>query len=226
MPRVAVFMLAGWLVLACSERGEAADATGLDWAGLGRDTAYVLGSEFAFGVPLYLATKASRHPDSWAENVGNAHWDRDSWWVNYLGHPYFGAAYYIRARERGADHVSAFVYTTVLSTLYEYGVEALFEPPSYNDLIVTPVAGALIGALVFEPLRERIKAKPVRAWYDDALLVATDPIAALNGVVEWVFGITPNIQLQMRPPRSLPSAKGETHGLPAHGVSLESRFRF
>jgi hypothetical protein len=204
----------------------AAPATRMDWAGLGRDTAYVLGYEVAFGVPLYFATKASRHYASWGENVRDAQWDRDSWWINYIGHPYWGATYFMRARERGADHVSAFVYSALLSTLYEYGVEALFEPPSYNDLIVTPVAGALIGALIFEPLRETIKAKPVRAWYDDVVLVATDPIGAVNGVFEWMFGVTPNLQLQMRPPRSLPSAHPESRGRPAHGMSLEASFRF
>jgi hypothetical protein len=39
------------------------------------------------------------------------------------------------------------------SLLYEFGIEALFERPSYQDLIVTPVGGLLLGALLFEPIR-------------------------------------------------------------------------
>ena len=224
MRRVAVMLLAAYLTLARGEPGEALDATGIDWAGLGRDTGYVVGYEFAVGVPLYLATQP--HHRDWLENVRSPRWDGDAWWINYLGHPYFGATYYVRARERGADPLGAFVYSALLSTLYEYGVEALFEPPSYNDLIVTPVAGALIGAFIFEPLRERIKAKAERTWYHDVVLVATDPIGAANSVVEWMFGITPNLQLQMRPPRAMPSARPEMTGRPAHGVSLEAHFRF
>ena len=227
MARVAVLILAACLMLARSEPGEAFDVKDIvkdiDWAGLGRDTGYVLGYEFAVGIPLYLATQP-RH--DWWDNVRDSRWDKDSGWINYVGHPYFGAAYYIRARERGADPIGAFVYSAAMSTLFEYGVEALFERVSYNDLIVTPIAGALIGAFIFEPLRERIKAKPERAWYQDAVLIATDPIGAANSAVEWMFGITPNFQLQMRPPRALPSARPETPGRPAHGVSLEARFSF
>jgi Domain of unknown function (DUF3943) len=60
----------------------------------------------------------------------------------------------------------SFLYSTVASTIYESGVEAFFEPPSYQDLIVTPIGGSLLGGLVFEPLRNWIRQKPERAWYD------------------------------------------------------------
>ena len=231
MRRAAVMILAAYLVLACGAPGEAFDAKDIvkdivkdvDWAGLGRDTGYVLGYELAVGVPLYLVTKPS---PSWLDNVQNSRWDKDSPLINFIGHPYFGAAYYIRARERGADPIGAFVYSALLSTLWEYGIEAFFERPSYNDLIVTPVAGSLIGAFIFEPLRESIKAKADRAWYHDAVLVATDPIGAINGAVEWMFGVSPNLRLQMRPPRAMPLATPEKTGRPAHGVSLEASFRF
>jgi hypothetical protein len=35
------------------------------------------------------------------------------------------------------------------SAPYEFGVEALFERPSYQDLFVTPIGGALLGGFVF-----------------------------------------------------------------------------
>ncbi len=176
MRRALVLTVAGLLAVASCATGEPLEVSpppevsvppaGLDWAGLGRDTAYVLGYELAAAVPLSLS-KDGHQLDAWWDNVRNPHWDGDAWWINYVGHPYFGAAYYIRARERGAGGVEAFAYSALMSTLFEYGAEALFEPPSYQDLIVTPVAGTLIGALVFEPLRTRIKAKPTRAWYDN-----------------------------------------------------------
>jgi hypothetical protein len=54
----------------------------------------------------------------------------------------------------------------LLSGLYEFGLEALFERPSYQDLTVTPMAGALLGVLLFEPIREHMRGKPERQWYD------------------------------------------------------------
>ena len=34
-------------------------------------------------------------------------WDKDDWTIDYIGHSYFGAAYHIRARERGFDRIDA-----------------------------------------------------------------------------------------------------------------------
>ena len=77
----------------------------------------------------------------WWENVRHPMWDDDHWYVNYLGHPYFGAIAYIRAGERRFGAFGGFWYAALLSGLYEFGIEALFERPSYQDLIVTPVGG-------------------------------------------------------------------------------------
>jgi uncharacterized protein DUF3943 len=70
----------------------------------------------------------------WWENVRHRRWDKDNWYVNYLGHPYFRTIAYIRARERGFEPFGAFWSAALLSGLYEFGVEALFEQPSYQDL--------------------------------------------------------------------------------------------
>jgi Domain of unknown function (DUF3943) len=161
---------------AASGRGTARPSElGQDWVGLGRDTALLVGYETVLGIPLYRASEGADKgqpkamAEAWWGNVRDPHWDADPWWVNYVGHPYVGAAYYVRARERGFNEFGSFLYAALLSTLFEYGVEAFFERPSYQDLIVTPVAGALIGAFIFEPLRNRIKAKPERAWHDQAI---------------------------------------------------------
>jgi len=115
--------------------------------------------------------------------------------VNYLGHPYFGATYYTRARERGFDRIDSFLYSAFASALYEFGVEAFFEPPSYQDLVVTPVGGALLGGLVFEPIRDWVKQKPELKWYDHVILIATDPIGALNYAAESLLGIKSDIRV-------------------------------
>ena len=132
------------------------------------------------------------------------------------GHAYFGALYYIRARERGFGEVPSFLYAGLASGLYEFGVEAVFERPSYQDLIITPVGGALLGMFVFEPVRNWIKAKPELAWYDHVLLVASDLLGAGNYVVERLLGIKSDIRVDARPPRL---AQGPPAGSAASGLA-------
>jgi hypothetical protein len=180
---------------------------GRDWPGLGADTEWFAGYLLAVGGILYVlpgdVTGWNDHEkdnllETWWENVQNPHFDPDSWWVNYIAHPYWGGAYYIRARERGFGPVGSFVYSTVLSTIFELG-EAFYEQLSYQDLVVTPVIGSLVGAFLFEPARNWVKAKPVWKWYDHTIMVATDPLGGLNAVVEWLFGIKSEVKLQFRP---------------------------
>jgi len=214
---------------------------GRDWKGLGTDTALLLGYELVVAVPMYLLSDGADKGqpkalgDTWWDNVRHPHWDSDPVWINYVAHPYVGGAYYIRARERGFGAVDSFVYAAFLSTMFEYGVEAFFEPPSYQDLIVTPVAGALVGALIFEPLRNHIKAKPERAWYDNAILMVTDPVGALNSVLAWAFGITPSVELQLRPLPPVPdgsaqrvrsSSRASAGAPPSRGLGLEFTVRY
>ena len=131
---------------------------GPDWGGLARDTAFLIGYQVvAIGVIFLLPEDVSNwhhksNPgEQWVHNVSHPTFDNDSWWINYLAHPYVGAMYYIRARERGFGPWSSFAYSAFASAAYEFGAEAFFEKPSIQDLIVTPIGGALIGAFIFEP---------------------------------------------------------------------------
>ncbi len=199
-----------------------------DWRGIGKDTAFFLGYQFAVIGVLYLLpedvtswTKDQKRAslDDWWENVQNPVWDKDKWWINYIAHPYWGATFYVRARERGFGEWGSFGYSTLLSCLYEFGIEAFFEPPSYQDLIVTPVGGFLVGKYIFEPIRERIKLKPEREWYDYLTLCLTDPLGAANSFFEWLFGWKSELRLQFRPPASL-----QQGGLDAPGRSLKEQY--
>ncbi|MHB1187279.1 DUF3943 domain-containing protein [Thiobacillus sp.] len=178
-----------------------------DWPGAGRDTAYFLGYQFAAITVLYVAPesisgwdseqKSNYSFDKWRHNVSEPVWDEDRWWINYILHPYWGGAYYIRARERGLDRAQAFLYSALLSTLFEYGAEALAEPVSIQDLIVTPVVGALVGEYLFSPLRERIRAKPGKlVWSDKAILFITDPLGVINAETDRLLGVKTTLQFQ------------------------------
>jgi Domain of unknown function (DUF3943) len=180
-------------------------ALGRDWAGLGRDTAFFLGYQVMTAGVTYLlpesvtkwtAEQKRSSASRWWENVQHPHWDQDHWYLNYLGHPYFGAISYVRARERRFGAFDAFWYAALLSGLFEFGIEAVFERPSYQDLIVTPVAGALLGAFLFEPVRERILGKLERQWYDHLTLTLTDPLGAANSMFEGLLGIEADIRVQ------------------------------
>jgi Domain of unknown function (DUF3943) len=188
---------------------------GPDWKGLARDTAFLVGYQIvATGVIFLLPESVSGWSDEakseassrWVENVQDPTFDTDSWFINYVMHPYWGATYYIRARERGLDEFSSFAYSVLASTLYEFGVEAFFEKPSIQDLVVTPVAGSLLAAFVFEPIRTRIMAKSQLAWYDHAGLVLTDPLGTLNGFFERLFGIKSSLRVTAKPSPSLRSS--------------------
>lgn len=182
-----------------AEPSAASDEPSRDWDGLKQDTVYFLGYQFVIIGLLYMMPenisswseeeKEKYSFGKWKNNVTEPVKDEDDYFINYVLHPYWGAAYYIRARERGYPGWNAFGYSVMLSTLYEYGAEALFEPVSAQDLIVTPVAGSLLGGFVFEPLRARIKRKPQpRSFSDQFLLVATDPLGAANHLAEELLG--------------------------------------
>ena len=73
-------------------------------------------------------------------------WDKDEFFINYIGHPVSGAWYYMVARDDGFGPWESFAYAFMLSTFFwEYGYEAFAEIPSTQDLIFTPTLGALMG---------------------------------------------------------------------------------
>ena len=178
---------------------------GRDWLGLGRDTALIFSYQVVTIATFYFLPESVSKWTSedkrniwsrWWNNIQSPHWDHDSVGINYIGHPYFGSAYYTRARERGFGEFDSFIYSALASAMYEFGVEALFERPSYQDLIVTPVGGALIG-LALEPIRTWIKLKPEPMWYDQLFLAATDPIGMLNGMFERLVGIKSDLRVDL-----------------------------
>ena len=213
------------------DRWRAAPPAEPDWRGARRDVGYFLGYQVVGVAILYALPegitgwssedKRKSSFDSWRENVGKAVWDEDTWFVNYVLHPYWGGGYYIRARERGLDRVQSFWFSALLSTLWEYGAEALFEPVSIQDLVVTPVAGCLVGEYLFAPLRAHIRAKRGELdWSDKLLLMLTDPLGAINGQVDQLLGV--KTTLQLAPLRAGSPALG-VDGSPLHAAGAGAR---
>jgi hypothetical protein len=183
-----------------------ADAPDRD--GLYRDTWYFLGYQVvAIGILYAMPESVTNWSDEqktnysmsdWWNNVTNPGCDSDDFFINYVTHPYWGAAYYVRASERGYDPRGAFWYSVLLSTLYEFGVEALFEEPSIQDLIITPTLGSLAGHY-FMSVRNDIRVQTASNGHTTTgqkwVIVLTDPLGALNRQVDKLFGYETGLQV-------------------------------
>lgn len=113
---------------------------------------------------------------------GGPVWDHDKPEVNYIGHPYFGAAYYTHAMNKNFTRLESLSYAFMMSTcVYEYGLEAFFEDPSIQDIFVTPLAGALFGE-AFIAMSDRIHSNEDKVIGSKILgsicLFMLDPISA------------------------------------------------
>lgn len=84
----------------------------------------------------------------WFDNIfkKGPEWDHDLFIFNYILHPYAGAVYFMAARTCGFNFWQSFLYSACISTFgWEFGIEACMERPSYQDLVLTPVVGSLMG---------------------------------------------------------------------------------
>ncbi len=94
--------------------------------------------------------------DNWTENVTSWEWDDDEDWINYIGHPYFGSAYFVHARHYGYSRMESLGYAFVMSSIYEIVLEAWAEPVSIQDMFVTPLLGWGLAEILL-PLEYKIK---------------------------------------------------------------------
>jgi hypothetical protein len=83
--------------------------------------------------------------------------DKDRAVVNYLGHPFFGAQFYLSQRNYGESPLYSFLFSTFTSTCFEYFIESWSERPSITDLIVTPIVGSILGEAVYQATKHMRK---------------------------------------------------------------------
>jgi hypothetical protein len=108
------------------------------------------------------------------------HFDDDEWQWNYVAHPLWGSETYLRARGQGFDPIESFLFSAGASFVWEFGIESWSARPSIQDLVITPVAGMLLGELRFRLKRQLIE----RGDYQSAIwLVLIDPI---QYATEWI----------------------------------------
>ena len=188
-----------------------------DSPGLLRDTLYFAGYQFAAVAILYampedvtgwsVEDKQGYSMSKYWNNITNPQIDTDDFYLNWVVHPYWGASYFVRARERGYSNMQSFWYSAMLSAMFEFGAEALAEEPSYQDLVLTPALGSLLGAWfmqVREGVRERTDLRGYRSTGDKWIWVLTDPLGSLNHQVDKLFGVDADISLRPYFATSLP----------------------
>lgn len=154
---------------------------GKDWDYLAEQTYTILGlSVVTVGLMTLLpesitkwdddARDLSKLGDKWVENVkAGPTWDRDEHFLNYIMHPYFGGVYYTAARHAGFNEFESFGYSFAMSALFwEYGVEAFAEVPSWQDLFITPMFGAVVGELMLQGEQE-VLANGGRVWGSETM---------------------------------------------------------
>lgn len=115
-----------------------------------REKVLNFGAMYAKQWAFYLVSQAETiHDEGRIENISenffHPHFDRDNLENNVLRHTAAGGYYYLFFRARGYSERRAFFWTAVSSTAFEFTVETLTEPPSYQDLFVTPLLGTAFG---------------------------------------------------------------------------------
>ena len=142
----------------------------------------------------------------WKENVSTRPvWDRDDPFINYVGHPVSGAWYYTMARNDGMSVTESALVSVLMSTfVWEYGYEAFAEVPSIQDLIVTPLAGSLLGEW-FYTLERRLDTNGGVVFGSRVMgnisYFLLDPLGRIAGGMEELLrraGLSPEVTMSLR----------------------------
>jgi hypothetical protein len=160
---------------------------------IGVATGYTLGYEAAiYGLLYALPENVSRWSSATKRNFGSNYrntftkpiaLDKDQWYVNYVGHPYQGAFYYNSMRAQGAEMRQSSLFAFANTYVWEFLLEGAIEQPSIQDLVVTPIAGTLLGEL-FHLATIRMSRKGY-TWYEKAFVCVFNPAFAIHNGFKW-----------------------------------------
>lgn len=119
-----------------------------------------------WGWDRYVLDKDYAHtgPSYWKRNLREGwEWDHNHWAINFYGHPYQGAYYFMAGRSAGYDFYSAFFGAFLGSYTWEMFAET--EYPSINDLLVTSVGGSMYGEVLYRLSRKLHGTEDYATWY-------------------------------------------------------------
>ena len=110
-------------------------------------------------------------------------WDNDYFSTNYFLHPYQGGLYFNTARSNGLSFGASMFYSLGGSLTWEYLMEN--EPPSFNDIITTPISGVLIGEVMFKMSNRVIDSRAVgwERFGRELLGFVINPVNGFNRII-------------------------------------------
>lgn len=114
--------------------------------------------------------------ENWFQHPFEPHYDKDNFNYNLVKHTWVGQYYYLFYRSRGYTEQSSFIWSSISSLAFEFTIETVTEPPSYQDIYQTPVFGTILG-FGMERLSKYFHSR--ETWYGTALGYATNPFTLL-----------------------------------------------
>lgn len=128
---------------------------------------------------------------NWSHNLLKTRFDRDYHDYNVLKHTLAGYSYYMFYRTRGYGQMEAFGWTFLSSLAFEYTIETYTEPPSVQDIYITPVYGTAL-AMGAEHLSRQLYRRG--SWWSRALAYILNPFVFIPcSSYQWSVG------MQIRP---------------------------
>ena len=124
--KIGTTSVVGETAVASQSKGSESEPRKPDWNGVLRDTSIVFGAQLAaVGITYFMPESFSAWTpeqkkagwQKYKDNFTNPVLDKDKFYVNYTLHPYWGATYYTRGRERGMYQSESFVYYALLSAM-------------------------------------------------------------------------------------------------------------
>src|SRR5512138_409452 len=116
--------------------------------------------------------------DNFTDHLDGPWWyDEDQFATNQFGHPYEGSMYYGAARSMGLSFYESWLMSEIGSFLWETGGET--EPPSVNDQITTPIAGSILGEVLYRVSSRLVSAMSPGFWREISV-AAVSPFHGLN----------------------------------------------
>lgn len=82
---------------------------------------------------------------NWLQHPFELRFDKDHFNYNLILHTVVGQYYYLFYRSRGYTQTDAFLWTALSSFAFEFTIETVTEPPSVQDIHITPVMGTVLG---------------------------------------------------------------------------------
>ena len=111
--------------------------------------------------------------------------DGDGVFWNYIMHPLWGSETYLRARSQNYEWWESFLFSAASSIVWEYGFENWVTHPSTPDLIITPLAGSVLGEFRFL-LKKHILQSDYK--HQKTYLILIDPLQSFTEFLGGKFG--------------------------------------